>query len=219
MAKPRSLDSVLSVWGTRSVPGAIATGLSLTKTLMLAPTTTRSLPVSVLTSLGGSTRITNVNNLDNSISLRPATGDDGEFLLAVFQSSRGDDLRELGWEEDRIGEFLRMQFEAQKRLDQSEYQQADDQIVLRAGQLAGRLTMERRDHEVRCVDLALLPEHRNSGIGTFLIRQLQNEARLGNKPLRLGVIRYSRAVSLFERLGFVRTSETGTHFQMEWLPD
>ncbi len=154
----------------------------------------------------------------NSISLRPATAEDKEFLLAVFKSSRGEDLRELGWDEDRIGEFLDMQFEAQQRLDQNEYQQADDQIVLSEEQPAGRLTVERRDHEIRCVEVALLPTHRNTGVGTFLIRQLQDEARLANKPLRLGVIRFSRAVGLFERLGFVRTSETGTHFQMEWLP-
>ncbi len=155
----------------------------------------------------------------NSISLRPATTADRDFLLAVFKSSRGDDLRELGWEADRIGEFLDMQFEAQQRLDQSEYQLADDRIVLCEGQPAGRLTVERRDHEIRCVDLALLPAHRNSRIATLLLRQLQDEARLAEKPLRLGVIRFSRAVSLFERLGFVRTSETGTHFQMEWVPD
>jgi GNAT superfamily N-acetyltransferase len=155
----------------------------------------------------------------NSISLRPATTEDREFLLAVFKSSRGDDLRELGWDEECVGEFLGMQFEAQQRLDQSEYPQADDQIVLCEGNPAGRLTVERRDHEIRCVDLALLPAHRNTRIGTFLVRQLQDEARLANKPLRLGVIRFSRTVSLFERLGFARTSETGTHFQMEWLPD
>ena len=155
----------------------------------------------------------------NSISLRPATTEDAEFLLEVFKSSRGDDLRELAWEEDRIGEFLDMQFEAQQRLDQSEYQQADDQIVLCEGKPAGRLMVERRDHEIRCVNVALLPAHRNTGIGTFLIRQLQDEARLANKPLRLGVIRFSRAVGLFERLGFARTSETGSHFQMEWLPE
>jgi GNAT superfamily N-acetyltransferase len=167
----------------------------------------------------GSTRITNVDNLDNSISLRPATAEDRDFLLAVFKSSRGDDLRELGWDEDRIGEFLDMQFEARQRLDQGEYQQADDQIILFEEKPAGRLTVERRDHEIRCVEVALLPAHRNTGIGTFLLRQLQAEARLSNKPLRLGVIRFSQAVGLFERLGFVRTSETGTHFQMEWLPD
>ena len=96
--------------------------------------------------------------------------EDGEFLLEVFKSSRGDDLRELGWEEDRIGEFLDMQFEAQQRLYHNEYQQADDQIVMCEGQPAGRLTVERRDHEIRCIEVALLPAHRNTGIGTFLIR-------------------------------------------------
>lgn len=160
-----------------------------------------------------------MNNPDNLISLRAATTEDGEFLLEVFKSSRGDDLRELGWDEDRIGEFLDMQFEAQQRLNQNEYPRADGQIVLREEKPAGRMMVERRDHEIRCVEVALLPAHRNTRIGTFLIRQLQDEARLANKPLRLGVIRFSRAVSLFERLGFVRTSETGTHFQMEWLPD
>jgi GNAT superfamily N-acetyltransferase len=159
-----------------------------------------------------------VNKLDNSISLRPAATDDEQFMLEVFKSSRGDDLRELGWDEDRIGEFLDMQFEAQQRLYQSEYPRADDQIVLWEGDSAGRLIVERRDHEIRCVDVALLPAHQNSGIGAFLIRSLQDEAELADKPLRLRVIRFNRAVSLFERLGFVRTSETGTHFQMEWLP-
>lgn len=160
-----------------------------------------------------------MNNLESSIGLRPATTEDEGFLLAVFKSSRGNDLRELGWDEDRIDEFLGMQFEAQQRLYQNDYQRADDQIVLCEGKPAGRLSVERRDHEIRCVEVALVPAHRNTGIGTLLVRQLQDEAKLANKPLRLGVIRFSRAVSLFERLGFVRTSETGTHFQMEWLPD
>jgi GNAT superfamily N-acetyltransferase len=160
-----------------------------------------------------------VNNPDNSISLRPVTTADGEFLLEVFRSSRGDELGELGWSEDRIREFLDLQYEAQRRLNESDYQQADDQVILWEGKPAGRLIVERRDHEIRFVDVALLPAHQNAGIGAYLIRSLQDEAKLMHKPLRLGVIRFSRAVVLFERLGFVRTSETGTHFQMEWLPD
>jgi ribosomal protein S18 acetylase RimI-like enzyme len=82
----------------------------------------------------------------------------------------------------------------------------------------GRFTFEPREHEIRCVDLALLPQYRDAGIGTRLIRELQTEAKKQKKPLRLQVIRFSRAVSLFERLGFQRISETGTHFQMEWAP-
>ena len=153
-----------------------------------------------------------------SISLRPVTADDEAILLEIYKSSRGDDLRELGWAEDRISEFLGMQYEAQQNFYESEYERASDEIILWEGEPAGRLIVERREHEIRCVDIALLPEHRNSGIGTFLIQELQNEARREKKPLRLQVIRFNRAVSLFERSGFVRTSETGTHFQMEWRP-
>ena len=153
-----------------------------------------------------------------SISVRPVTADDEEILLEIYQSSRGDDLRGLGWAEDRISEFLGMQYEAQQKFYESEYQRATDEIILWEGKPAGRLIVERREHEIRCVDVALLPEHRNRGIGTFLIQKLQDEARREKKPLRLQVIRFNRAVNLFERVGFVRTSETGTHFQMEWMP-
>jgi GNAT superfamily N-acetyltransferase len=153
-----------------------------------------------------------------SISLRPVTVDDEGFLLEIYKSSRGDDLRGLRWTEDRISEFLGMQYEAQQRFFKSEYKRAADEIVLFDGKPAGRLVVERREHEVRLVDVALLPEHRNRGIGSFLIRRLQDQARLERKPLRLQVIRFNRAVNLLERLGLVRTSETGTHFQMEWRP-
>ena len=152
----------------------------------------------------------------NSIRLRAATPKDEAFLLKLYESSRGDDLRGLGWEEERISEFLEMQYEAQRRFFDSEYKGANDQIILREDML-GRLMVDRREHEIRCVDLALLPEYRNAGIGTLLLRQLQEEANRGRKPLRVQIIRFNRAVNLLERLGFARTSETGTHFQMEWL--
>jgi GNAT superfamily N-acetyltransferase len=154
-----------------------------------------------------------------SISVRPVTRDDEELLIQIYESSRGDDLRGLGWSEDRISEFLRMQYEAQQYFLEGEYKRADDELILWLGQAAGRLIVERREHEIRCIDMALLPEHRNNGIGAFLIRKLQEEARRANKPLRLQVIRFNRAVNLLERSGFVRTSETGTHFQMEWNPN
>jgi GNAT superfamily N-acetyltransferase len=154
----------------------------------------------------------------DSIELRPVTADDQHFLVTVYKSSRGDDLRGLGWDEDRINEFLEMQYQAQRTFDQSDHAQAIDQVILCSGKPAGRLLVDSGEDEIRCVDLALLPEYRNRGLGTFLVRKLQEQASASNKPLRLQVIRFSPALNLFERLGFSRTSETGTHFQMEWKP-
>ena len=156
---------------------------------------------------------------EESITLRPATEDDQDFLLELFKSSRGDDLRGLGWEEERIGEFLGMQYEAQQNFVRADHPKINDQIVLSEGTPVGHLAVEHRPNEFRLVDLALLPEHRNHGTGALLIQELQTQSAAARRPLRTQVIRYNRAVGLFERLGFRRTSETGTHFQMEWLPE
>src|SRR5207244_1033061 len=122
--------------------------------------------------------------------------------LQLYKSSRGDDLRGLGWDEDRIGEFLEMQYEAQRNFLATDHPSLTDQIVLLEGGAIGRLAVEHRPDEIRLVDLALLAEHRNRGIGTHLIQQLKSES--ANRPLRLQVIRFNRAISLFERLGFSR---------------
>ena len=155
----------------------------------------------------------------DSISLRPVTAEDRAFLLTLYKTSRGDDLRGLGWEEARVGEFLDLQYEAQQRFQENEYKRPTDQVVLRNGEPVGRVMFEPREHEIRCVDIALLPEHRNAGIGAYLMGELQSEAKRQRKPLRLQVIRFHRAIGLFERLGFQRISETGTHFQLEWTPE
>src|SRR6266852_4730634 len=140
----------------------------------------------------------------------------GRTLVGRLVHVRDRERRQLGWDEDRISEFLELQHEAQQHFYQTDYLQAEDEIVLIEGQTAGRLIVERREHEIRCIEIALLPGHRGAGVGTLLIQRLQEEARQANKPLRLQIIRFNRAVTLLERLGFVRTSETGTHFQMEW---
>src|SRR5258706_13680720 len=69
---------------------------------------------------------------DESITLRPVSETDKGFLIELYKSSRGDDLRGLGWSEDRISEFLEMQYEAQGNL-KDDNQQASDQVVLMNG--------------------------------------------------------------------------------------
>ena len=73
------------------------------------------------------------------ISLRPVTTGDEGVLLEIYKSSRGDDLRGLGWTEDRVNEFLGMQYEAQKNFLATEYERAADELILFEGAPAGRL--------------------------------------------------------------------------------
>jgi len=81
---------------------------------------------------------------------------------------------------------------------------------------AGRLIVNRTREELRVVDIALLPQHRNAGIGTALLQRIFGEAAATKKPLRLQVLKDHRAGRLYQRLGFVRTGETELHLEMEW---
>src|ERR1043166_2332026 len=134
-----------------------------------------------------------------SMRLRPVTEDDQEFLCELYKSSRGDDLRGLGWDEDRIAEFLEMQYESHRNFLKQDHPAMYDQIVTVAGEPVGRVAVEQRADEIRLIDISLLPAQRNQGVGTMLIQDLQQQAATANRCLRFQVIRFNRAVGLFER--------------------
>ena len=71
---------------------------------------------------------------------------------------------------------------------------------------AGRLYIDRRLDEIHILDIALLPEHRNAGIGTVLLESLIAEATGAGKRVTIFVERNNPARSLYDRLGF-RTIE------------
>jgi ribosomal protein S18 acetylase RimI-like enzyme len=80
------------------------------------------------------------------------------------------------------------------------------------------MVINRGAMEIRVVDLALLPAHRNRGIGTFLMRQVCTEAANAGKPVRLCVLKNNRALRCYERLGFAKTGELGVYDELEWRP-
>jgi len=84
------------------------------------------------------------------------------------------------------------------------------------GQRVGRLYVSRWSDEIRIVDIALLPDSCNRGIGTTLLRQLQAEAHASGKPLRIHVERFNPALRLYERLGFREIADRGVYLFMEW---
>ena len=150
------------------------------------------------------------------IALRPALADDEGFLFELFKIDRGDELTALDWAPDRVVEFLSQQYAAQRRFLQADYPQANQLIILRDSDRIGMIVVERSEQEIRMVDFVLLPDFRNAGIGTHLIKELLAEAAGVGGVFRVQIMRTNPAVELFERLGLVRTGETGSHYQMEW---
>jgi ribosomal protein S18 acetylase RimI-like enzyme len=153
------------------------------------------------------------------ISLRACGPDDEVFLYRIYASTRFDEMAAWGWNEAQREAFLRMQFNAQQRAYEWQFPGAEHSIILCDEAMAGSMIVFRNDAELRLTDIALLPEHRNSGAGKILIKELQAEARRSGLPLRLRVAKDNdRARRLYERMGFSQSEESDTHFMLEWLP-
>ena len=125
----------------------------------------------------------------------------------------------MGWDAAQQEDFINMQFEAQHQFYPQQYPRATHEIILLDGRPIGRMMVERVEDEIRGVDIALLPEYRSAGYGGLLIHALLNEAAQTGKPFRIQVVKWNRAVRLYERLGFIKTGESATHWQMEWRAD
>ncbi|HEX8144744.1 MAG TPA: GNAT family N-acetyltransferase [Pyrinomonadaceae bacterium] len=154
-----------------------------------------------------------------SIILRPAEPDDEPFLFELYADTRADELAAWGWNQAQQEVFLRLQFNAQRRGYEMQYAEADHHVIIFNDQHAGRMIVSRTQEEILFIDIALLAQYRNKGIGTSLIRGLCEEAERKALPLRLHVLKSNGAAQrLYKRLGFSTTGESSSHFLMEWPP-
>lgn len=157
--------------------------------------------------------------MDPRIALRSITPDDMELLLRIYRSTREEELAMvLDWTEEMKAAFVRQQFEAQYVWYRDHYEGAQFDIILVDGAPAGRLYVHRRADEIRLVDITLLPDFRQGGIGTSILRDLLAEGRAAGKPVTIHVEIYNPAMRLYERLGFVPVEERGPYRLMKWSP-
>jgi len=151
------------------------------------------------------------------ITIRPVQSGDESFLLRVYASSRAEELRQTGWTEAEKQTFVKMQFASQIQDYSIRFPDSEQSIVLNNGMPAGRLWINRGKEEIRLLDIALLPEFRNTGIGTILLQQLQEEAKASARPLHHAVYKDNTdALRFYERLGFNIIEDYDTYCLMEW---
>lgn len=156
------------------------------------------------------------------LTLRPVSPADDAFLFELYASTRPD-IASLGLGDAQRDMLLRVQWLAQRQGYLARYPHGEHQLVLLDGRTVGRLWVAREPGELRLVDISLLPAHRGSGVGTDLLRALQQESTATGKPLRLSVARDTAARRLYARLGFkpVGEAETGAdpYLALEWRPE
>jgi ribosomal protein S18 acetylase RimI-like enzyme len=156
------------------------------------------------------------------VALRPATPEDYEELVGVYASTRAAELAQVTWWDDAQKlAFCRMQYDAQKTEYDARYPDAQYDLILLEGRLAGRYWVGRGEDEIRLLDIALLPWAQGQGVGTVLVRALIEEARASHRRLRHMVFVLNEgARRLYERLGFVVFEEAGgAYLHMEWRPE
>lgn len=146
-----------------------------------------------------------------AFALRPALPADIDFEHQLYASTR-DDLRPLGPEV--FDGLVGMQFRAQSMSLRLDHPQADRKIVIVEDTPAGRLIVDGSGEHIEVIDVALLPEFRGQGIGTSILRGVLAHADGVGRAVRLHVEKQSRAVRLYERLGFVISADVGMYFSM-----
>jgi GNAT superfamily N-acetyltransferase len=152
------------------------------------------------------------------ITLQASQPSDEEFLFNVYASTRADEMTLVDWTDEQKTAFLRMQFEAQSRYYFENYPGAEFKIILLGGKPVGRLYIHQKTNEIRVMDIALLPEFRRRGIGTFLMNQILEEAKSRQLPVTIHVERFNPAMQLYERLGFRLKEDRGVYHLLEWSP-
>lgn len=85
------------------------------------------------------------------------------------------------------------------------------------GNPIGLMRKEEREDCIFLDDLYLLPAFQGQGIGTSLIRQMQDESRLSHKPLVLEVLRINRrAIAFYQRNGFKKVKKIPNKWVMQY---
>lgn len=152
------------------------------------------------------------------ITLRPVGPDDHDFLLQVYGSTRTEELALVPWTAEQQQVFIRSQFAAQQEHYANKYPAASHDVIEVGGRPVGRLYVARLDHEIRIIDITLLPAERNAGIGSYLIKQLLDEAIRAQKITRIYVEEFNPSLRLFGRLGFSPTEQHGIHLLLRFNP-
>lgn len=138
------------------------------------------------------------------------------LLATIYASSRQDELALSNWPEEQRTLFLQQQFKCQHQHYMQAYPIANYDLIYYQDQVVGRLYVDRRPESIHIIDITLLPQFRNQGLGTEIISSLFSEARSRDKGrlVSLSVEKMNSAGSLYQRLGFEVVRDEGVYIRM-----
>lgn len=137
-----------------------------------------------------------------SVTMRVATEQDDAFLFALFKAARSADFAHAPLGPAQFDLLMSIQYAGQKQTYGAQYPRGNE-IVLLDGEPVGRIWLFRGLAEHRLVDISLMPEFQNRGIGAALVSEAIAAARTAGVPLRCCVAATNPGSLRFhQRLGF-----------------
>jgi len=158
-----------------------------------------------------------VNPLD--IQLRPAQAKDEAFLRLVHDAGRALEFETLKMQgQDELHALIMaQQYNAQHDSYFNAFTLAKYAVIEWCGQPIGRIYVDFRDHELRILDLNVLPAWRGKRIGDIVVRAICGQASGERKPVTLSVHPLNPARAFYHRLGFREAGTShGAFIEMEW---
>ncbi len=139
--------------------------------------------------------------------LVPAKENDYEILKSIHHVTLKSHVSKIwGWDEEFQNDYFKENFDP-----------INIQLIYHNENIAGYLHSWQTPSKIALVNILILPEYQNFGIGSEIIKNLQKEVQEDSKSLELGVFKINTsAKKLYERLGFKTFEKTDTHFLMRY---
>lgn len=154
----------------------------------------------------------------DTLRFRPIETADEALLFTIYASTRAEEMALVPfWSAEQKTAFLTQQFQAQHRYYHDMYPNREFTVILYGEQPAGRLYLDHRPAEIRIVDITLLPDFRNRGLGGQILQGILSQAAAAGKTVTIHVERMNPALHLYERLGFRMIDDSNqVYLLMEW---
>lgn len=147
--------------------------------------------------------------LTDEIVLRDANAPDREILFAWYEQGYRAHIETLwGWDE------------AWQRRDFAQlFAALPPAVVLQADRAVGYVQTQQRPDALHLANIVIRPAAQGQGIGSTILRELQQRAAARRWPVTLKVFRSNaRALAFYRRHGFEVVAYSETHHRMRWAP-
>ena len=138
--------------------------------------------------------------------LRQATDIDRRFA---------EHVREQCYRDVVIRQFGAWNPEVQKRFFEEKWRPEHYSIIMFENEPIGVVAIYEKHDHLWLSEIQILPSHQGRGIGSAILADLIARARAQTLPLRLQVLRCSRAQGLYQRFGFICYGRTESHLLFE----